>query len=144
MWSGDDGAYEGTHYRLGRTLNSPQSLRRPHPPILIGGMGERKTLRLVAHYADACNLFDAGPEVVRHKLEVLDGHCADAGRDPAEIRRTVITAADPLADPDAFLALARTYSDLGVSTLWVGSTDPDLPGWVRRVGEEVLPALARV
>ena len=144
MWSDDDGAYEGSHYQLAETLCRPAPLQPDGPPILVGGMGERKTLRLVARHADACNLFDAGPEVVRHKLEVLDGHCADAGRDPAEIRRTVITAADPLADPDAFVDLARTYAGLGVSTLWVGSREPGLPGWVQRVGAEVLPAVARV
>src|SRR6476619_248232 len=69
MWSDRQDAYEGEHYRLDRTLNVPQSLRRPHPPILIGGSGEKKTLRMVAQYADACNLF-AGPEL-EHKLDVL-------------------------------------------------------------------------
>ena len=75
MWSDDDGAYEGKHYHLGRTMNVPQSLQRPHPRILIGGGGEKKTLRLVAQYADACNLF-AGPEL-EHKLDVLRQHCSD-------------------------------------------------------------------
>jgi F420-dependent oxidoreductase-like protein len=87
MWSDDDGPFEGTHYQLGRTLNSPQALTRPHPPILIGGSGERKTLRLVARYADACNLFD-GPELA-HKLDVLREHCAAQGRDYDAIEKTV-------------------------------------------------------
>ena len=87
MWSDDDGPFEGQHYHLGRTLNSPQSLSRPHPPILIGGSGERKTLPLVARYADACNLFDT-PELA-HKLDVLREHCAAAGRDYDEIEKTV-------------------------------------------------------
>jgi F420-dependent oxidoreductase-like protein len=87
MWSDDDGPFDGKHYHLGRTLNSPQSLSRPHPPILIGGSGERKTLPLVARYADACNLFDS-PEVA-HKLDVLREHCAAVGRDYAEIEKTV-------------------------------------------------------
>ena len=78
--------------RLERTLNVPQALRRPHPPILIGGGGERKTLRLVAQYADACNLFP-GPELER-KLDVLRGHCADVGRDYAEIEKTVMMPLD--------------------------------------------------
>jgi F420-dependent oxidoreductase-like protein len=86
MWSDDDGPFEGKHYHLGRTLNSPQSLSRPHPPILIGGAGERKTLRLVARYADACNIFDS-PEL-GHKLDVLREHCAAEGRDYAEIEKT--------------------------------------------------------
>ncbi|HEY1347422.1 MAG TPA: LLM class F420-dependent oxidoreductase [Streptosporangiaceae bacterium] len=87
MWSGDDGPFEGKHYHLARTLNSPPALSRPHPPILIGGQGERKTLLLVARYADACNLFDT-PELA-HKLDVLRGHCAAEGRDYATIEKTV-------------------------------------------------------
>jgi F420-dependent oxidoreductase-like protein len=87
MWSGDDSQFDGKHYHLARTLNSPQSLTRPHPPILIGGAGERKTLRLVARYADACNIFDS-PEV-GHKLDVLREHCATEGRDYDAIEKTV-------------------------------------------------------
>jgi F420-dependent oxidoreductase-like protein len=87
MWSDDDGPFEGKHYHLARTLNSPQALSRPHPPILIGGQGERKTLLLVARYADACNLSDT-PELA-HKLDVLRGHCAAEGRDYAAIEKTV-------------------------------------------------------
>jgi F420-dependent oxidoreductase-like protein len=87
MWSGYDGPFEGKHYHLDRTLNSPQSLSRPHPPILIGGGGERKTLRLVARYGDACNLFDT-PELA-HKLDVLRQHCAAEGRDYDTIEKTV-------------------------------------------------------
>jgi F420-dependent oxidoreductase-like protein len=87
MWSDDDGPFEGKHYHLARTLNSPQALSRPHPPILIGGGGERKTLLLVARYADACNLFDT-PDLA-HKLDVLRQHCADEGRDYDTIEKTV-------------------------------------------------------
>jgi len=87
MWSDDDGPFEGKYYHLARTLNSPQALSRPHPPILIGGGGERKTLRLVARYADACNLFDT-PELA-HKLDVLRQHCAAEGRDYDTIEKTV-------------------------------------------------------
>ena len=87
MWSDDDGPFEGKHYHLARTLNSPQALSRPHPPILVGGQGERKTLLLVARYADACNLFDT-PELA-HKLDVLRGHCAAEGRDYDAIEKTV-------------------------------------------------------
>src|SRR6266700_4065023 len=75
MWSDNDGPFEGEHYHLGRTLNSPQPLRKPHPPILIGGGGEKKTLALVARYADACNLFGSSPADVAHKLAVLRSHC---------------------------------------------------------------------
>jgi F420-dependent oxidoreductase-like protein len=115
MWSGDRGAYEGRYYRLGRTLNSPQSVRRPHPPILIGGAGEKKTLRLVARYADACNLFD-GPELER-KLHVLQAHCDALGRDYAEIEKTVVSHMDPGArgeHVDGLLAHLEDLSDLGI------------------------------
>ena len=87
MWSGSEQPYNGKHYQLARTLNSPQPLRRPRPTILIGGSGERKTLRLVARYADSCNLF-AGPELA-HKLDVLRQHCENEGRDYEEIEKTV-------------------------------------------------------
>jgi F420-dependent oxidoreductase-like protein len=86
MWRGDESPYRGQHYQLERPLNSPQSLTRPHPPIMIGGGGEKKTLRLVAKYADACNLFP-GPDLPR-KLDVLRAHCDAEGRDYDEITKT--------------------------------------------------------
>ncbi|GAA2458728.1 LLM class F420-dependent oxidoreductase [Actinomadura vinacea] len=89
MWKGDEKPYQGAHFQLERPLNSPQSVRRPHPPILIGGTGEKKTLRFVAKYADACNIFDG--EELPHKLEVLRGHCEREGRDYAEIEKTSLT-----------------------------------------------------
>jgi alkanesulfonate monooxygenase len=116
MWSDDEGPYEGQHYKLGRTLNSPQPLTRPHPPILIGGGGEKKTLRLVAKYAQACNLF-ASPEL-GHKLDVLRQHCADVGRDYDEIEKTVISPLDlgPNGEKaDELLEQMRGYAALGIS-----------------------------
>ncbi len=86
MWSGDETPYRGKHYQLERPLNSPQALRRPHPPIMIGGSGEKKTLRFVARYAQACNLFP-GPDLAR-KLDVLRAHCDAEGRDYDEIEKT--------------------------------------------------------
>ena len=86
MWRGDQSPYQGRHYQLERPINSPQALHEPHPPILIGGSGEKKTLRLVAQYAQACNLFP-GPDLAR-KLDVLRGHCEAVGRDYDEIEKT--------------------------------------------------------
>ncbi|MBL7497306.1 LLM class F420-dependent oxidoreductase [Frankia sp. CNm7] len=86
MWSDDESPYDGAHYQLTRPLNSPQNLTRPHPPIMIGGGGEKKTLRLVARYAQACNLFP-GPDL-EHKLDVLRAHCEAEGRDYDEITKT--------------------------------------------------------
>ena len=91
MWSGDDSPFEGEHYRLERPLNSPAALSRPHPPILIGGGGEKKTLRMVAQYADACNIFDMGPAGVKAKYDVIRGHCEAVGRDYGDIEKTVIS-----------------------------------------------------
>jgi F420-dependent oxidoreductase-like protein len=108
MWRGDQSPYPGKHYQLVRPLNSPNSLQRPHPPILIGGSGERKTLRMVARYADACNLFDTGNDSfqdnLEHKLRVLRDHCDAAGRDQAEIEKTVTTAFELGEDRQAGLA----------------------------------------
>lgn len=91
MWSDDNGPYDGKYYQLAQTLNSPQPLSKPHPPILIGGMGETKTLRLVAQYANACNLFArTGVDTVRAKLEVLKRHCDKVGRDYDVIEKTTL------------------------------------------------------
>jgi F420-dependent oxidoreductase-like protein len=90
MWAGDESPFEGRHYQLDRPLNSPPALQRPHPPILIGGTGEKKTLRLVAQYADACNIFEMGLDGVRHKLNVLREHCERLGRPYGDIEKTTL------------------------------------------------------
>jgi len=141
MWSDDDGPYEGRHYRLAETICSPRPVRQPRPPILIGGSGEHKTLRLVARYADACNLFAPDPSVVAHKLEVLDRHCEAESRDPAAIERTIIFGADPLAEVDEFLATMERYASLGIGQVWVSPTGPDPAGWVSELTERVVPRL---
>jgi F420-dependent oxidoreductase-like protein len=94
MWSGDEGPFDGEHYHLGRTLNSPQVLSEPHPPILIGGSGEKKTLKLVARYADACNIAAYDLAATGHKLDVLRQHCVNEGRDYDEIEKTAQTRYD--------------------------------------------------
>jgi F420-dependent oxidoreductase-like protein len=96
MWSDDDGPYAGKHFTLGNTINSPQPIRRPHPPIMIGGSGEKKTLRLVAKYADACNIF-GGPDA-GHKLEILREHCDREGRDYSTIEKTSMISLNPGPD----------------------------------------------
>jgi alkanesulfonate monooxygenase len=143
MWSDDTGPYDGKHYRLARTLNSPQPLTRPHPPILIGGGGEKKTLRLVAQYAQACNLF-VRPELP-HKLDVLREHCERLGRDYDDIEKTVMGPLDPGADGenvDALIGQIREMAALGV-THYHGSV-PDVASMKRLelLGERVLPAVA--
>jgi F420-dependent oxidoreductase-like protein len=146
MWDEEnDGPFRGQHYQLDRTMNHPQSIQRPHPPILIGGGGEKKTLRLVARYAQACNLFDLGVEGVQAKLDILRGHCEAEGTDYDAIDKTVtMSSVDPLADPDGFLRRAEGYARIGVSQVWTGHAGPDPAGFVSRVGETVVPRLAEL
>jgi F420-dependent oxidoreductase-like protein len=126
MWAGDVSAFAGSHYRLERPLNSPQSLTRPHPPILIGGMGERKTLRLVARYADACNLFDIpdGGATIRHKLAVLAEHCEAAGRPYGEIEKTVSTRLERSETAAAFAERCAGLAELGIEHAVVIASEP--------------------
>jgi len=142
MWSDDEGPYEGKHYQLAETICVPQPLSRPHPRILIGGSGERKTLRLVAKYADACNLFASNTNDVRHKLDVLNRHCEAEGRDPAEIEKTVMARGNPLDDVGSFVAQMADFQAVGIDlvTVLLPTSDPAL--FVRELGELVVPALA--
>jgi alkanesulfonate monooxygenase SsuD/methylene tetrahydromethanopterin reductase-like flavin-dependent oxidoreductase (luciferase family) len=128
MWRGDEAPYEGTHYQLLRPLNSPNTLQHPHPPILIAGSGERKTLRLVARYGDMCNLFDLPgtgfADNLKHKLEVLRSHCADAGREYSAIEKTVSTFIDPDADRNRVLAHLGELASLGIDHAMVSPRRP--------------------
>jgi F420-dependent oxidoreductase-like protein len=116
MWSGLDASFDGRYYRLERPVGNPQPLSRPHPPILIGGMGERRTLRLVAEHGDACNLFDIpdGGRTLRHKLGVLARHCEAAGRAYDEIEKTVSTRLEPGESAEGFAARCAKLSALGI------------------------------
>jgi F420-dependent oxidoreductase-like protein len=145
MWSDDEGPYEGRHYQLAETICQPPPIQQPRPRILVGGSGERKTLRLVAQYADACNLFARDPATVAHKLEVLAGHCDRAGRDPATVEKTILAVgANPLDDVDGFLTSMEGYARMGVELVEVVPTGPDPVGFVRGVGEKVVPRLAEI
>ena len=140
MWSDSVEPYEGRHYRLGSTLNSPQSVQRPHPPILIGGGGEKKTLRMVAQYAQACNLFDT-PDLAR-KLDVLRGHCDALGRDYDEIAKTVMGPVDPGPDGekvDATLEHLADLAALGVSHVHMIGGDGSRTDWLELIGERIIP-----
>ena len=145
MWGEDEGPFEGRHYQLAETINVPQNLTRPHPPIVIGGSGEKKTLRLVAQYADATNLIVSGEEELAHKLEVLRRHCDDLGRDYATIEKTVMgPQGDPQADVDGFLRTAQAYADLGIEHIHLRATAPDPAATVTQFGERVAPRLADI
>ena len=150
MWSDDDGPFEGTHYRLAETICAPRPLHRI--PLMVGGNGERKTLRLVAEHGDACNLIvsgDTAVETARHKLDVLRGHCEDLGTDYTRIRRTVMLPQpfDPASQSDRILEQMRELADAGVEEAHVmplGAAAADPVGFVRDLGTYVVPQLSRI
>jgi F420-dependent oxidoreductase-like protein len=143
MWEDGDASYEGTHHRLERTLNAPQALTRPHPPILIGGGGEKKTLRFVARYAQACNLFPS--DEIGHKLDVLRAHCETEGRDYDEIEKTCYYVFNPgekgehtgqIVDELGRLAELGFQSAIGaIPDVWRLSP-------IEAIGADVIPAVA--
>jgi F420-dependent oxidoreductase-like protein len=141
MWSGSDEPFDGTHYHLGRTLNSPSSISQPRPPIMIGGTGERKTLRLVAKYADACNIF-ASPEAA-HKLDVLRGHCDTEGRDYDDVVKTTTLGADLSDGPGAFVEQLRSLHQLGFTVAHVMIPGPEPLDAIEQLGASVIPEIAR-
>jgi F420-dependent oxidoreductase-like protein len=116
MWAGDETPFHGKYLDLEHPVGSPRPVTTPRPPVLIGGTGERRTLRLVAEYGDACNLFDVpdGGAAIRRQLDVLDRHCIDAGRPPDEIERTVTTALKEGENSEELAERCRALSDLGV------------------------------
>lgn len=147
MWSDAAGPFEGVHYRLAETVNQPQPITRPHPPILIGGSGEKKTLRLVAQYADACNLYPT-PDLPR-KLEVLRGHCQAAGRDYAAIEKTVqvmtsvtVDGANDTQTPGQVLETLESMARLGIdhAIMMIGNLSD--PHTLELVGEQIVPVAA--
>jgi F420-dependent oxidoreductase-like protein len=144
MWSEDNGPYDGRHYRLTETICEPQPIRRP--PILIGGGGEKKTLRLVAQYADVWNSTDSDIDVLRRKIDVLTRHCDSVNRDVADIRKTVGFFDDPFTDVDGYLRQVERMAGLGVdmiNTAPVPGT-PDPAGFVKRFGDEIMPRMSEI
>ncbi|HEX4088914.1 MAG TPA: LLM class F420-dependent oxidoreductase [Trebonia sp.] len=144
MWSDEDGPYQGRYYQLGETICEPRPLQRPRPPILIGGGGEKKTLRLVAQYADACNLFATGVDETKRKLDILRGHCDAVGRDYDSIQKTILARVDPAGDVSEFLASMQEYAALGVSLVEVAPTMPDPARFATLLGDKVVRPLAEI
>jgi F420-dependent oxidoreductase-like protein len=144
MWSDNDGPYDGKHYQLAETICQPQPIRRP--PVLIGGGGEKKTLRLVAQYADVWNSSDSEIDVLSHKIDVLTRHCDTVGRDIAEIRKTVGIIEDPFENLDEYLRKLERFSELGIDMIITGPIPgtPDPAGFVQRVGDKVMPKLSQI
>jgi F420-dependent oxidoreductase-like protein len=144
MWSDNDGPFEGKHYHLARTLNSPQPLRRP--PILIGGSGEKKTLRLVAQYADSCNIQALDVAVAAHKLDVLRQHCADLGRNYDEIEKTAQTRFNLGPNGENVQQTIETLhalSELGFTVAHGSLINVSKPRQLDLFTERIIPALEK-
>jgi F420-dependent oxidoreductase-like protein len=146
MWSENNGPYQGKHFQLTETLNSPQPLSQPHPPILIGGMGEKKTLRLVAQYADACNLFaHVGVDTLRAKLDVLKRHCDTVGRDYAAIEKTAIgtvhLAPGQMSASDV-IAQCRGLASIGIQHVIFNMPNVHEITPLTTFAREIIPAVA--
>jgi F420-dependent oxidoreductase-like protein len=147
MWNDDNnGAYEGKHYQLKETLNVPQSLSKPHPRILIGGTGEKKTLRLVAKYADACNIFSmAGPEFVKHKFDVLRQHCERESRNYDDINKTLYVIMNPGAHGENTSAMVEQFgqwAEIGAQTVIGAVAGVETLAPLEAIGKDVIPQVA--
>jgi F420-dependent oxidoreductase-like protein len=142
MWQGvrgSEAAFDGRHYHATRLLNSPQALSKPHPRILIGGGGEQKTLRLVAQYADACNIF-GGPDQLTHKFAVLRERCAEVGRPFEEIERTNLQSIDLRSEtPAQIVDRFATLAEVGVQHVILNMAGVSDPGNLETFGREILP-----
>jgi F420-dependent oxidoreductase-like protein len=152
MWSGNERPFEGKHYQLARPLNSPQSVQRPHPPILIGGGGEQKTLRLVAQYADACNLFARmGDDVLRHKMDVLREHCQRLNRPYDQIEKTTLDSlrlsrdgANGTLTPAAAVEFFGHLAELGVDQAIFSLSNVSDPDIFDLLATEVIPHVEKI
>jgi F420-dependent oxidoreductase-like protein len=144
MWTGERGseeAFVGRQFRASRLLNSPQSISRPRPPIMIGGGGERKTLRLVAQYGDATNVF-GGPAAIHHKYEVLREHCAAIGRDPDEIERSTLQSVNLASEsPNQVVDRFGELADAGAQHVILSLRNLDDPANLETFGRAVIPQL---
>jgi F420-dependent oxidoreductase-like protein len=146
MWSDNNGAYAGKYFQLAETLCSPQPLSKPHPRILIGGSGEKQTLRLVAKYADACNLFARmGVETVRAKLDILKQHCEKVGRDYSEIEKTTLgtvhLASDKMNAKDV-IEECRALAGIGIQHAIFNMPNVHEVKPLETFGREIIPVLA--
>jgi F420-dependent oxidoreductase-like protein len=163
MWGEATPPYQGRHLQMAETLNSPQPLTRPHPPILIGGTGEEKTFRFIARYGDACNIMLFGPggvDRLRQKLAVLQDRCAEIGRPWSEIEKTTLDfmlvtkdgqkpawAAQipiPASSPAQVIERCHQLAELGVDHAILGLIGDAVPGTFDLWGSEIVPAVEKI
>jgi alkanesulfonate monooxygenase SsuD/methylene tetrahydromethanopterin reductase-like flavin-dependent oxidoreductase (luciferase family) len=144
MWRGDTSPYEGKLFQIPYPVNNPQPLSKPHPPILIGGMGPQKTLRFVAKYGDACNLFGGAEDtLLKERLEILQGHCANLGRPYDEIEKTVLQTADfkEGSNPAEVIARGKALAAMGFEHIIFNIDGLYSPENLKAFTDEIIPAL---
>ncbi len=145
MWEGSDKLYKGKYYILEKPLNRPQSITKPHPPILIGGGGEKKTLKLVAKYADACNLFlGSGFDELSHKLDVLREHCRQVGRDYNEIEKTVLESIRDEVNPDEVIEQCKILKKMGFDQVIFGIRNVEDIKPLNIFVEKIIPKVSNI
>ena len=163
MWSDEVSEHNGKHYQLAETLNVPNSVQRPHPPIMIGGTGEQKTFRLIAQYADACNIFTwRGVDSVRQKYDALRERCEEAGRPYTEIEKTTLSELNvtrdgkvpedihrtpdewPTMSPSEAIDWFHKLAEIGTDHAIFNSTTCHIPGALDVLAEEVIPAVHKM
>jgi F420-dependent oxidoreductase-like protein len=163
MWSGDAGAYNGRHYQLAEAINVPNSVQRPHPPIMIGGTGEQKTFRMIAQYADACNIFTwRGTDYVRQKYDALRERCEEQGRPYGEIEKTTLSELNvtrdgklpddahkapdhgPTMTSDAAIDYFQELAEIGTDHVIFNSMVVHIPGALDVLAEDVIPAVHKM
>jgi F420-dependent oxidoreductase-like protein len=151
MWNGDEKPFTGRYYQLERPLNNPQPVQKPHPPILIGGSGERKTLRLVAQYGDGCNLFgQMGDEILTQKMNVLRDHCQTLGRPYEQIEKTALDTLSITRDgrdgsltPDAAIKHLRHYAELGIDQVIFNTPNVATLEFYDLLAEKIVPEVEK-
>jgi len=144
MWGNDRSEFKGKHYNLKEPINSPQPLSKPHPPIMIGGGGEKKTLRMVAQYGDACNLFAMlGKKELVHKLDVLKAHCKTLGRDYDEIEKTVLDIGGNM-DAKEIIAKCKELASIGIEHVIFGIPDLETLKPLEILGKEIIPEVKKL
>ncbi|MGK2964499.1 MAG: LLM class F420-dependent oxidoreductase [Tepidiformaceae bacterium] len=147
MWSDNNGPYNGKHYQLAETLCSPQPIQTPRPPILLAGSGEKKTLRLVARYADACNIRGTDTETTERLLGILDEHCEREGRDPKAVERTIVTRFDPGSNgekAEAEVERLGRFAEIGVQAALGSVVNVADTGVMEAMAKTVIPGLAKL
>lgn len=144
MFSNDSSPIKGKHFQLEEPINHPSPMTKPRIPILIGGGGEKKTLKLVAQYADACNLFAGDDNLLTHKLTVLKQHCTEIGRNYADIEKTALVFPSPNLNPNDIINQCKHLKELGIDHAIFGITQIEKIEPLKVFGDKIIPQIAKL